>query len=86
MQGRIAAIVACGIAGLILIGTAGAVSDSYYEKVALGETELVSCSDDRLDREDATDGSPNCSVHRVSTTYARQAMATTLTRDRTRDD
>ena len=86
MHGRIAAIVACGIAGLILIGTAGAVSDSYYEKVALGETELVSCSEDRLDREDAVDGLPNCSVHRISTTYARQAMATALTRDRTLDD
>lgn len=87
MQGRIAAIMACGFAGFILIGTAGAVSDSYFENVALGDTELVSCSGDRLDREDAADGLPNCSVHRVSTTYARQAMATTLTRDRsTRDD
>ena len=86
MQGRIAAIMACGFASFILIGTAGAVSDSYFEKLALGETELVSCSVDRMEHEDAAEAMLNCSVHRVSATYARQTMAFDLKRDRAFDD
>ncbi|NQY39482.1 MAG: hypothetical protein HRT80_05215 [Henriciella sp.] len=86
MQDRLAGILACGFASLILIGAAGAVSDSYFEKLALEETELVSCSEDRMDHEDASEAMLDCSVHRVSATYSRQTMAFDLKRDRAFDD
>ena len=86
MQGRIAAMVACGFASFILIGTAGAVSDSYFGNTTFEETLLVSCSEDQMEREDAADGMLNCTVHRVSTTYGRQTMATNLKRDRAWED
>ncbi len=86
MQVRIVGILACGFASFILIGAAGAVSDSYFERLALGETELVSCSDDRMDHEDASEAMLDCSVHRVSDTYSRQTMAFDLKRDRAFDD
>ena len=86
MQGRIAGILACGFASLILIGAAGAVSDSYFENLALGETELVSCSEERMDHEDVSEAMLDCSVHRVSATYSRQTMAFDLKRDRAFDD
>ena len=75
MQGRIASLMACGFLSLGLIGVAGAASDSYFEKVALNDTVLVECTNDPMLSEHAEFGSPECTVHRVSTTYGRQLMA-----------
>lgn len=86
MQGRIAAMMACGFASFVMIGTAGAVSDSYFENIIEERTLLVSCDEDPMEQEDAVEALPNCSVHRVSTTFARQIMATDLKRDRAWDD
>lgn len=86
MQGRIAGILACGFASFILMGAAGSATDSYFEQVALSQTHLVSCSQDLMDFEDTSEAMLDCSVHRVSPTYARQTMAFDLKRDRAFDD
>ncbi len=86
MQGRIAALLVCGFSSFVMIGTAGAVSDTYFEDTMIKDTLRVSCDKDPMEQEDAQDGSPNCAVHRVSTTYARQRMAFSLKRDRAWDD
>lgn len=86
MQGRIAGILACGFASFILMGAAGSATDSYFEKIALSETQLVFCSHDLMDFEDTSEAILDCSVHRVSPTYARQTMALDLKRDRAFDD
>lgn len=85
MQGRIASLLACGFLSLGMIGVAGAASDSYFETVTLNDTMKVECSSDPMLSEDADVGSPECSVHRVSTTYGRQVMAFNMRRDRAWD-
>ena len=86
MQGRIAGILACGFASFILMGAAGSATDTYFEKIALSETQLVSCSEERMEFEDASEDMLDCSVQRVSPTSARQTMAFDLKRDRAFDD
>ena len=85
MQGRIASLMACGFLSLGLIGVAGAASDNYYENVTLNETMKVECESDPMLSEHADIGTPECSVHRVSTTYGRQVMAFNTRRDRAWD-
>lgn len=75
MQGQIASLLACGFLSLGLIGVAGAASDNYFETAALNDTVLVECTKDPMLSENAEIGSPECYVHRVSTTYGRQLMA-----------
>lgn len=75
MQGRIASLMACGFLSLGMIGVAGAASDSYFEEATMRDTVSIECTKDPMLSEDASIGSPECSVHRVSTTYGRQLMA-----------
>jgi hypothetical protein len=76
---------ACGFLSLGMIGVAGAASDSYFETVTLNDTMKVECSSGPMLSENADLGSPECSVHRVSTTYGRQVMAFNTRRDRAWD-
>jgi hypothetical protein len=86
MQGRIAGIVTFGLMSFLLIGAAGAASDSYFETTQLRDTHKVACADDPMSRLYSVMGTPNCSVHRVSPTYGRQMMANNLSRDRDYQD
>lgn len=79
MQGRVFGIITLGFASLILIGAAGAASDSYYEKVAEIAAHELACAQDRMDLERPDLDRPHCSAHRVSVTYGRQVMAMNLT-------
>ena len=86
MQGRIAGIITFGFLSFVLIGAAGAASDTYFETVRLSDTHKVDCAADPMNATHSALGTPNCSVHRVSSTYGRQLMASNLTRDRYRED
>ena len=78
MQGRIAGIITFGFLSFLMIGAAGAASDTYFEAVSLEETYKVVCAGDPIETESARTGTPNCSVHRASSTYGRQLMAFNL--------
>ena len=82
MQGRFAAVLTLGFASFFVIGAAGAASDSYFEYRLSLATHDVPCVQERMNLERPDLDRPNCSVHRVSTTYGRQVMAMNLTRDR----
>lgn len=86
MQGRIAGIITFGFLSFLLIGAAGAASDTYFETVRFTDTHKIECSADPMNGVHSAIGAPNCSVHRVSSTYGRQMMASKLTRDRYRED
>ncbi len=86
MQGHVTGTITLGFASLFLIGAAGAASDSYYETRQAQEMVDVICDGDLMARTHALNGSPNCSVHRASSTYGRQLMAMSMTRDREPED
>ncbi|MCR9270552.1 MAG: hypothetical protein ACX94B_07600 [Henriciella sp.] len=86
MQDRIAALMACGFLSFFVLGAAGAASDTYFEAVVLKGMHAVSCNQDMMASEYSTLGTPDCSVHRVSTTYHRQQMANNLYRDQMVED
>ncbi len=86
MQDRIAAILTCGFLSFFVLGAAGAASDTYFEAVALNGAHLVTCAEDPMSSEYSVVGTADCSVHRLSTTYHRQKMASRLERDRMYED
>lgn len=79
MQGRVFGIMTLGFASFLLIGAAGAASDSYFENAAEIGAYQIACETDRMELDRPDLDRPNCSVHRVSPTYGRQLMAMNLT-------
>lgn len=86
MQGRVFAIITFGFTSFFLIGAAGAASDSYLLPSAAPETHQVRCDDERMAQDRPDQDRPNCSVHRVSSTFGRQLMALSLTQGREHED
>jgi len=73
-------IVGLGFASFFLIGAAGAASDQYFANSIEADLFEIVCAGDRMVQEHSTIGTTDCSVHRVSTTYGRQIMASHLSR------
>ncbi|MEL7113791.1 MAG: hypothetical protein AAGK93_12785 [Pseudomonadota bacterium] len=86
MHDRLAAILTCGFLSFFVLGAAGAASDTYFEAVTFKGAHLVTCDGDAMASEYSKSGLTDCSVHRVSTTYHRQKMASHLERDRMYSD
>ena len=86
MQGRVFAIITLGFVSLLLIGAAGAASDSYFETASELSAHKVACAAERMDSGHPDLAHPNCSVHRVSPTYGRQMMAMNMTQSRLPED
>lgn len=82
MRNRLAWIVCLGLASFMSLGAAGAAADNIILDAPTTDLAHITCAEDKIDSEYASIGEPNCSVHRVSVTYARQSMASELTRDR----
>ena len=86
MHKRMAAMLSCGFMSFFVLGAAGAASDVYLETGSLTAFQDVTCTQDQMASEYSVSGTPECSVHRVSTTYHRQKMATLLYRDHLKED